>query len=69
MNTGSTALITIVTLIITLSLLGIGQQISEGKLRPSRGMFYYLTMYMFIAPLWLSRSVYNTLLGKKITWR
>ncbi|MDB5194143.1 MAG: hypothetical protein JWN50_157, partial [Parcubacteria group bacterium] len=42
---------------------------SNGKVRLSKDVFYYLTIYVFIVPLWLGKALYNTVLGKSISWR
>jgi len=68
-NTGTTSLLATLTILISLYLLGLSLQVSEGKTRLSKGLVYYLSLYMFIAPLWLSKSIFNTLARKKVTWR
>ena len=45
------------------------KKMSEGNMKPSRDIFYFICFYSFIAPLWLGKAVYNVLLSKKTPWR
>lgn len=51
-------------IILILSLL-----LSEGRIKISRGVFYYLFLYTFLVPLWLSKAVFATVTGRKVNWR
>ncbi len=53
---------------MTLTLLLTGRRISEEKMI-SREIFYFLFLYPIIAPLWISKSIYNTIFGRKTSWR
>ncbi len=68
-NTGISSFIASTVLLVTFFLLYLSLKVSEGKARPSKALFYYLTIYMFIVPLWLARSIFNTIFRKKSTWR
>ena len=45
------------------------KKMSEGNMKPSRDIFYFICFYSLIAPLWLGKAVYNVLLSKKTPWR
>ncbi len=67
-NTEAIAFLTIFFLIISMTLFRYGRQIAEEKTSPKH-FIYFLLMYGFIAPLWVWKSVYNTIINKKNTWR
>jgi cellulose synthase/poly-beta-1,6-N-acetylglucosamine synthase-like glycosyltransferase len=68
-NTSLTTWVTLITLILTLTLLGISLKLANGKLRPGKDVVYYLAIYIFIVPLWLAKATYATLARKPISWR
>jgi cellulose synthase/poly-beta-1,6-N-acetylglucosamine synthase-like glycosyltransferase len=68
-NTEMTAIIALVLLGVTLVILFLGKNIAEGSMRPSRDMLYFIVLYGFLAPLWLSKAVYNVAMSKKTPWR
>jgi len=68
-NTDSMIFITIALISITVILILIGKNMVGEKLSISRDMIYYLFLYGFIAPFWLAKSVYNSVLAKRSTWR
>lgn len=68
-NTGAISLLTVTIIIMTISLLFVGLGVAEGHKRPGKAVFYYLTIYIFIVPLWITKAVYNTLFTKGIEWR
>jgi len=55
-------------IVLTLVIMGIGKYLS--KERPiSLDMLAYVTLYGFIAPLWLTASVYKAVTQKSVHWR
>lgn len=68
-NTKSLVILSVVGLSITFFILIQGKKLSEGTGKISRDMFYFLLFYGFIAPVWLSRAVYNVIISKKSAWR
>jgi len=68
-NTETTTLLAIVLLAITVTIVSLGKFIAEGTAKPSRDMLYFIVFYGFLAPLWLSKAVYNVALSKKTPWR
>ena len=47
----------------------LGRKMAEGKWKFSPGIIYYLTVFAFIAPFWLIKAIYNTILKRKPAWR
>lgn len=46
-----------------------GRKMAEGKWGLSLGMVYFFPIFSLIAPFWLLKAIYNTLLKKKPAWR
>src|SRR3989344_2638572 len=46
-----------------------GRKMAEGKWVLSLNMFYFFLIFRIIAPFWLIKAVYNTLLKRKPSWR
>ncbi len=68
-NTETTTILSLVLLAITLTIVMFVKYIAEGSMKPSRDMLYFILFYGFLAPLWLSKAVYNVALSKKTPWR
>ncbi len=68
-NTEFLALISIIALLGTIYMMLLSRKMSEGNVRPGLDMLYFLTLYTFIAPLWMAKAVYNTLFKVKTSWR
>jgi len=47
----------------------LGKQMVEGKWRPSWNMLYFLLIFSVIAPFWLLKAIYNTIISEKPAWR
>ncbi|MDP1760534.1 MAG: glycosyltransferase family 2 protein [Candidatus Woesebacteria bacterium] len=47
----------------------LGQNMADGKLKLSINMIYFFVIYSIVAPFWLMKAVYNTLLSRKPAWR
>jgi hypothetical protein len=45
------------------------KKMSEGKINFGMDLIYYLSLYMFIAPLWIGKAAWNAALGVRTTWR
>ncbi|MHB1330533.1 MAG: glycosyltransferase family 2 protein [Minisyncoccota bacterium] len=61
--------VTAATLSLTFVILYLSLKLTEGKARFSKDVFYYLTLYIFIVPLWLAKATYSTILRKNISWK
>ena len=46
-----------------------GRKMTEGKWRLSLGMVYFFPIFSVIAPFWLMKAIYNTILKRKPAWR
>lgn len=46
-----------------------GVRLAEGRFRPSMGIFYFITLYGIVAPIWLTRAVLNLLFSRNTNWR
>ncbi|MDQ5949250.1 MAG: hypothetical protein QG589_376 [Patescibacteria group bacterium] len=68
-NTEFLALISTIALLGTIYMMLLSRKMSEGNVRPGLDMLYFLTLYTFIAPLWMAKAVYNTLFKVKTSWR
>ncbi len=68
-DTATTTIVSVVATSFILLLLFLSLQLANGKARLSRDVLYYLTVYLFIVPLWQAKAIYSTLLRKKISWR
>ena len=68
-NTGVLPLVVITALSLTLVILYLSVKLSDGKFRLSQGLFYYLFLYTFMAPLWLVKALFDTAFRRKVSWR
>ena len=68
-NTGVMPFLITSAMILAFVILFIAIKLAEGKVKLSRGIFYYLTIYIFIVPLWLAKAVFKTIFRKQISWR
>ena len=68
-NTELIAMVTAVAFLGTIITVLMSRKMSEGKLHLGFDLIYFLGLYMFIAPLWMGRAVYNAVFSVKTTWR
>lgn len=68
-NTGVLPIVVITALALTLVILFISIRMADGKFRLSRGLFYYLFLYVFLTPLWLVQSLFKTIFRGRVSWR
>ncbi len=68
-NTKLLAFVGIVTTIGTVTMLLISKKMSEGKLDIGMDLIYFLVLYMFIAPLWIGKALFNSVFSIKASWR
>ncbi|MEX2052596.1 MAG: glycosyltransferase [Candidatus Paceibacterota bacterium] len=47
----------------------IGGKMSEGKFKFSLDMIYFLVLFRLIAPFWIMKAVYKTVVGRAPDWR
>lgn len=68
-NTSLTAVLGTIAVVFAIGMLLLALRIAEGKTRIGKDLVYYLSIYMFIVPLWMGKALYNTIFGRSITWR
>lgn len=68
-NTELIAIIGLVTTLGTLTMILISKKMSEGKIVLGLDLIFFMTLYMFIAPLWIGKAAYNAIFGVKASWR
>lgn len=68
-NTGVVSFLSMSAVILTLVILYLSIKLADGKFRFTRGIFYYLSIYIFIVPLWLIKAVFSTIFRRQISWR
>ncbi|MEI8174487.1 MAG: glycosyltransferase family 2 protein [bacterium] len=68
-NINVTIFIVILSYSLLISSLLIGSRLARGKARFSVNLLYFVGIYSFIAPFWMMKSVYNTVLSKKTIWK
>lgn len=68
-NTSTSLLIVLILLLISFSLILVATKISTGKIRLKRELFYFIFLYSFISPIWMTGAIYKATLGKQVKWR
>ena len=68
-NTQSTALLIILTYFLIITSIVIGTRMYKGRFSVSVRIIYFIITYSLIAPFWLLRAVYNTIVKKQPSWR
>ena len=69
LDTDTVSLLTVIALMLTFVILFLAIRLAEGRFRFSRGIVYYLLLYVFIVPIWLFKAVLSTVLRRKVSWR
>lgn len=68
-NTEILALIGIAVGIGSIMMIVLSKRMSEGRFDLGMDLIYYLSLYMFIAPLWIIKAAFNALFSVKTSWR
>lgn len=68
-NTQSLAILAVIASIVTVFIIFYGKKFSEGNVRPSRDILYFFLLYGFIAPIWLTKAVFDATFARKNSWR
>ncbi len=68
-NTEMTTVLAIILIGIIVTIALIGRKTAEGSARPTFDIVYFLALYGFIAPLWLGKAVFNTIMSRNTPWR
>jgi cellulose synthase/poly-beta-1,6-N-acetylglucosamine synthase-like glycosyltransferase len=67
-NTGTTFLLSVLVSVLVINSIIIGRSMTEEKSKFSFSIFYFVLIYSIIAPFWIVKSVYNTLVSKESSW-
>src|SRR3989344_149472 len=68
-NTSAIPFLLLGTIIFTFIIFSLAIKMADGKVRFSRGVFYYPILYIFIVPLWSMKAVFNIIFKKQTNWR
>jgi len=68
-NTKLSILLAVAIFVLMLTIILTAHRIVTGRARPTKSLLYFLVVYPFISPLWVLKSVYNTIFSKKTSWR
>jgi hypothetical protein len=68
-NTQIITLLGLATAVGTITFVVISKKMSEGKLDLGMDLIYYLSLYMFIAPIWIIKASWNALFKVNTKWR
>ena len=69
LNTSSIALLTFIVFCLGLGVILLSWKMSKEKFANTIDIFYFVTLYGFIAPLWIIKASYNAVLSKQSSWR
>jgi len=68
-NTEIASIIGLLAVTGTIAMLTISRKMSEKKVNFGMDLIYFLTLYIFIAPIWMAKAAFNAVLGMKVKWR
>jgi len=68
-NTQSFIFLVFVIYFLVIFAMIFGRKMAEGKFSFSFSMLYFFPVFSIIAPFWLLKAVYNTILSRKPAWR
>lgn len=67
-NTEAIIFMSVILYTLLIVAIVIGRNMAEGKKGLPISILYYIIIYMFIAPFWLLRAVYNAIFSKESSW-
>ncbi|MBI4155843.1 MAG: glycosyltransferase family 2 protein [Candidatus Zambryskibacteria bacterium] len=68
-DTELVVIIGIIAFVGTATMVLTSRKMSEGKLRLGMDLIYFFVLYMFIAPIWITKAAYNAIFSVKTSWR
>ena len=68
-NTDFMSILAYVFLGLGLVIIWNGVKLAEGRFRPSIGIFYFISLYGIVAPIWLTRALINLVFSRSTSWR
>ena len=69
LNTGVLPILIVTAVGLTLLILFLSFRLADGRFKLHRGLFYYLFLYTFMVPLWLTKALFDTAFKRKVSWR
>lgn len=69
LNTNVIFFVSLVAFLGTITMVLISRKMTYGKINPGRDIFYFLAFYSFLAPLWVTRAIFNVVFAKQTKWR
>lgn len=69
MDTTIVTFISVIAFLGTCAMLLFSRKMSEGHSKPGLDILYFFALYAFLAPIWMSKALYNVALNKKTSWR
>jgi cellulose synthase/poly-beta-1,6-N-acetylglucosamine synthase-like glycosyltransferase len=69
LNTNVLSIIVVTAVMLTLFILYLSLRMADGKFKFHRGILYYLFLYTFMVPLWLTKALFDTIFKRQVTWR
>lgn len=69
MNTESVLFISIILYAIIMAWTLVGRKMAHGKARVTIDLLYFVLIYNIVAPFWILKAIWNTLVSKKPSWR
>lgn len=69
LNTSAVSFLTVTAILLTLVILYLSLKLSDGKFKLTRGLFYYMFLYVLLVPLWLTKAMFNTIFRRQVNWR
>lgn len=68
-STSTMNFLTLTAVVLSFFILFLALRLAEGKARITKGLLLYITLYVFIVPIWLSKALVSTAFRKDISWR
>ena len=69
LNTSATVFILLILLTLSFSLILIATKMSTGKIKIKREIFYFILLYGFISPIWMTSAIYKATFSRQVNWR
>ena len=69
LNTSTMSILGLFIMLLSIFIVIFGQRITTGKWKVSIDTLYFVFLYSFIAPFWISKAVYNNVRSKESDWR
>ena len=69
LSTGALPVLVVTAVGLTIFILYLSLRLADGRFRLHQGVFYYLFLYTFMVPLWLSKALFDTIFRRKVSWR